>query len=118
MDKVYEEYVQKYGRDNADYLMEVMGAWKQHYNRAAYIDTAEMRLPDYTSQVQEVAARRGWNFERLAGSLVILRDLLEGHWDEGRFLIVPPGQTIAPVYDGRIIAGCEAQAQESTVSKD
>jgi len=118
MDKVYEEYVQKYGKDNADYLMEVMGAWKQHYNRAAYIEAAEMRLPDYTSQVQELATRRGWNFERLMGSLVILHDLLEGHWDEGRFLVVPPGQTIAPVYDGRIIAGCEAQAQESVVSSD
>lgn len=108
MDKVYEEYVQKYGKDNADYLMEVMGAWKQHYNRAAYIDTAEMRLPDYTAQVQELAARRGWNFERLMGSLVILRDLLEGCWDEGRFLTVPPGQTITPAYDGRIIVGCSS----------
>lgn len=106
MSKVYEEYVQKYGKDNADYLMEVMGAWRQHYNRAAYIDTAEMRLPDYTAHVQELASRRGWNFERLVGSLIILRDLLEGHWDEGRFLIVPPGQTIAPTYDGRIIASC------------
>ncbi len=106
MSKVYEEYVRKYGKDNADYLMEVMGAWRQHYNRAAYIDTAEMRLPDYTAQVKELAARRGWNFERLVGSLVILRDLLEGCWDEKRFLIVPPGQVIAPTYDGRIIANC------------
>jgi hypothetical protein len=107
MSKVYEEYVQKYGKDNADYLMEVMGAWKQHYSRAAYIDTQEVRLPDYSAQVQEVAARRGWNFERLAGSLIILRDLLEGRWDEERFLIIPPGETIAPTYDGHIVAACQ-----------
>jgi len=31
---VYDEYVQKYGQDNADYLMEVMGAWQSHYKRA------------------------------------------------------------------------------------
>ena len=31
VDEVYAEYVEKYGQDNADYLMEVMGAWKQHY---------------------------------------------------------------------------------------
>ena len=28
----------KYGKDNADYLMEVMGGWQKHYKRAAYID--------------------------------------------------------------------------------
>jgi hypothetical protein len=30
---VYGEYVAKYGKDNADYLMEVMGAWQKHYQR-------------------------------------------------------------------------------------
>jgi len=95
MDAVYQEYVAKFGQDNADYLMEVMGAWRQHYNRAAYIDTEGIGLPDYTSEVQELAARRGWNFERVAGSLILVRDLLEGRWDEERFLIVPPGQTLS-----------------------
>jgi len=104
MSKVYQEYVDKYGKDNADYLMEVMGAWKQHYSRAAYIETQELRLPDYTAGVREVAERRGWVFERLAGSLIILRDLLEGRWDAERFLRVAPGQTIVPSYDERIVA--------------
>jgi hypothetical protein len=106
MSKVYEEYVTKYGQDNADYLMEVMGAWKQHYSRAAYIDTQEIRLPDYTAQVREQAERRGWRFERMAGSLIIVRDLVEGRWDAARFLIIPPGQTITPTYDTRIVAAC------------
>jgi len=35
---VYDEYVEKYGKDNADYLMEVMGAWQDHYQRAVFID--------------------------------------------------------------------------------
>ena len=38
LDKTYDEYVAKYGKDNADYLMEVMGAWQKHYKRAALID--------------------------------------------------------------------------------
>lgn len=102
MTEVYAEYVAKYGQDNADYLMEVMGAWRQHYNRAAYIDTDGVALPDYTGQVRDLAARRGWNFERLTGSLILVRDLLEGRWDEERFLVVPPGQTISPSYDACI----------------
>ena len=102
MNAVYAEYVAKYGQDNADYLMEVMGAWRQHYNRAAYIDTEGVALPDYSVRVRELAARRGWNFERLTGSLNLVRDLLEGRWDEERYLVVPPGQTIAPTYDAHI----------------
>ena len=108
MDAVYHEYVAKYGQDNADYLMEVMGAWRQHYNRAAYIDTEGIVLPDYTGEVQDLAARRGWNFQRMAGSLILVRDLLEGRWDEERFLIVPPGQTISPTYDACIARAVDA----------
>ena len=107
MSEVYREYVDKYGQDNADYLMEVLGAWKQHYNRAAYIDTKEMRLPDYSDRVREEATRRDWDFERMTGSLILIRELLEGLWDEERFLIVPPGETITPTYDAQIIAQCQ-----------
>jgi hypothetical protein len=110
MSRVYEGYVAKYGRDNADYLMEVMGAWKAHYNRAAYIETAEMRLPDYSARVREVAERRGWSFQEFAGSLVILRDLIEGRWDEATFLTLPPGCAIEPSHDTQIIrcGACDA----------
>ena len=101
--RTYEEYVARYGQDNADYLMEIMGAWQAHYQRAAYIDTTDMPLPDYSERAQEVAGRRGWAFERLAGSIVLLRDLLEGRWDEERFLTVPPGEAIQPSNDQRII---------------
>ncbi|MHB0857442.1 MAG: DUF1638 domain-containing protein [Anaerolineae bacterium] len=106
MDEVYAEYVIKYGQENADYLMEVMGAWQQHYNRAAYIDTTEMQLPDYTGKIQDIAERRGWSFERLAGSFVLIHDLLEGRWDTERFLIIPPGSSIAPSHDDRIVCDC------------
>ena len=104
MDAVYQEYVAKYGQDNADYLMEVMGAWQAHYSRAAYIEAEGLQLPDYTTQVAELADRRGWRLERLAGSIILIRDLIEGRWDEERFLVVPPGRTIIPTYDGRIVA--------------
>lgn len=104
----YEEYVAKYGKDNADYLMEVMGAWQKHYKRAAYIDAPEGPFPDYSEAVQKEADRRGWVFERLAGSLVLIRDLMEGRWDEERFLTVPAGESIVPTNDHRIVAACGA----------
>ncbi|MCB0237982.1 MAG: DUF1638 domain-containing protein, partial [Anaerolineae bacterium] len=67
---VYEEYVEKYGKDNADYLMQVMGQWQAHYKRAAYI---EMGVGD-GSRVENIArsdaSQRGWIFEKITGDMV------------------------------------------------
>lgn len=100
---LYEEYVRKYGRDNADYLMEVMGAWQKHYSRAGYIQNVDMPLPDYRDHVREIAARRAWRFEEIEGRLLLLRALLEGTWEAKRFLVVPPGHMVQPTYDARIV---------------
>jgi hypothetical protein len=113
MRSVYDEYVAKYGQDNADYLMEVMGAWQAHYNRAAYIDMNVGDGADVEAQTRAEAARRGWTFERLAGDMVLIRRLLAGDW-ENDFLILEPGQHVVMSYDDRVIA-C-AQRQSDAVS--
>ena len=56
----YEEYVVKYGVDNADYLMEVMGAWQQHYKRAVYLDMGICDRSTVAATAQDEATRRGW----------------------------------------------------------
>jgi Protein of unknown function (DUF1638) len=99
---VYDEYVQKYGKDNADYLMEVMGAWQQHYRRAAYIDMGVADGAAVETRAQAEAARRGWVFDRLTGDLVLIRRLLEGDWKED-FLLVPPGQQVIMTYDDGVV---------------
>ncbi len=91
---VYDEYVQKYGKDNADYLMEVMGAWQQHYRRAAFIDMGVADGAAVEARAQAEAARRGWTYDRLTGDLVLIRRLLQGDWEED-FLLVPPGQQVS-----------------------
>ena len=100
----YEEYVQKYGADNADYLMEVMGAWQQHYKRAAYLDMGIGDNSSVAAAAQVEAARRGWTFERLAGDLVLIRRLLWGEWDAADFLVLQPGQQIRMTYAEDIIS--------------
>jgi hypothetical protein len=108
MGSEYQNYVAKYGKDNADYLMEVMGAWKKHYNRATYIDIEGPQLPDYRETVKEEAARRGWTYEETMGQVGLLSDLLTGHWDAERFLRIEPGQAIVQAYDAGVI-GVEGQ---------
>ncbi|NLT72681.1 MAG: DUF1638 domain-containing protein [Chloroflexi bacterium] len=104
MRTLYEDYVTRYGRDNADYLMEVMGAWQKHYSRAAYIENPDMPLPDYRDDVRQLADRRSWRFEQLEGSLSLVHDLLAGEWTDDRFLVIPPGYGVTPVHDSRIIS--------------
>lgn len=98
----YDQYVAKFGKDNADYLMEVMGAWRAHYNRAAFIDLGVGDARKTENSAREEAERRGWNFERLTGDMVIIRQLLDGDWNED-FLILQPGQRLAMSYDEDII---------------
>lgn len=105
---VYEEYVQKYGQDNADYLMEVMGAWQAHYKRAAYIDMGVGDGTAVEAEAQAEAARRGWTFERLEGDMVLIRELLMGAWEED-FLVLQPGQRVGMAYGGEVLVGVEGE---------
>jgi len=108
---VYEEYVQKYGKDNAEYLMEVMGAWQSHYQRAVYIDLGIGDGSVVEAQAQAEASRRGWAFERMAGDLVLIRRLIQGDWGDGEtgdFQILQPGQALSMTYDDNVI-GCGEQ---------
>jgi hypothetical protein len=98
----YEKFVEKFGKDNADYLMEVMGAWQAHYERAAYIDMGVGDNDAAIARAQEMAQRRNWRFERLTGDLVLIRKLILGEWDEN-FLQVEPGHSIGMSFDDSIV---------------
>jgi hypothetical protein len=98
----YASYVEKYGRDNAEYLMEIMGAWQSHYQRAGLIDLGVGDASLAERRAREDAAKRGWTFERLPGDLGLVRRLLYGEWDDD-FLVVPPGQTISMTFDDNVL---------------
>ncbi len=98
----YAAYVEKYGRDNADYLMEALGAWREHYDRAAYIDLGVADAVTVETRARDDADRRGWTFARIAGDLVLVRRLLAGDWEDD-FLVVRPGERVVMSYDEEVI---------------
>ena len=104
---VYAEYVEKYGKDNADYLMEVMGGWQSHYERAAYIDMGVGEGEDVADKAQQDAVKHGWRFERMAGDLVLIRRLLYGDWDAEDFLVLQPGQRIEMIGGEEVVRAGE-----------
>jgi hypothetical protein len=110
IDGVYEEYVEKYGKENADYLMEVMGEWGQHYERAVFIDTGIVNGQQYEEMAQQQAERRGWLFERKEGNRRMLEMLLHGDWVDDEFLTVAPGHEIKQANDERLLYAEPAEA--------
>lgn len=103
LDKTYDEYVQQYGRENADFIWQSLGSWQQNYDRLTYIDTGVAPDLGYEERVRKEAADRSLGFDRREGDLTLLRRLLDGDWDGGDFLVVPPGHRIVSRNDERIL---------------
>jgi hypothetical protein len=105
----YADYVAKYGKDNADYLIETLGAWRSHYDRAAFIDMGVVDGGTAEARARAEAERRGWRFERLAGDLQLVRRLLDGDWADD-FLVLEPGERLTMSYDEGIARGTRSEA--------
>jgi hypothetical protein len=93
-ERMLAEYKEKYGDDNAQYLMEVEQDWIKQYNWATYIDWGFLnsgRHKDYTKQCAEFL---NWDFDALEGDDSLMQRLIDGEWDSSEFLVVEPGQTI------------------------
>jgi hypothetical protein len=103
MESLYEQYVQKYGQDNADYLMEVMGEWGKHYDRAVFVDTGLGDRQPFEQIAREQAARRGWLFERKEGDRRLITMLVNGQWSQDEFLVVPPNHRLVQVSSDGLI---------------
>jgi hypothetical protein len=113
----YEEYVAKFGKDNADYLMETLGAWMDHYNRAVFIDLEVADASAIEARAREEATRRGWLFERASGSLEIVRRLLAAEWKDD-FLVLEPGQQLAMSYDEGVIGAVATSGAKADDAED
>jgi len=87
----YEDYVTKYGPDNARYIMEMIGKWEQHYDRIVYVDMGVVESLGFDKAAEDEAGARSWKFQKLTGSLDILRGLVNGDWRDDVFVVVPPG---------------------------
>jgi hypothetical protein len=100
---LYEQYLQKFGPDNAQYLMEAEQQWFNSYSRAAYVDLGVETTPQDVEYTQRCAAWLKWTYDYQRGDPALLIDLLAGNWDEARFVVLEPGQTVRMTADQRVI---------------
>jgi hypothetical protein len=98
-----ERLVERYGEENADYLLEQFDGFTRHYDRLAYIATPAPASARWEAAAREIAGKRNWKFERLVGDLGWLRRLLDAEWNESEFLTVRPGERVVLTCDELLI---------------
>ena len=89
-----QHYVEKYGQDNAEYLMQMEQGWINEYQWATYVDWGFPGAERYRRYTKECAEFLGWNYDALEGDPGLLQRLLDGEWDRESFLVLSPGQKI------------------------
>lgn len=94
------EYVELYGEEAADYLVDAEYAWMKEYNTYGYIDSPIYTNEDYAKKTEQYAKEYGWKYERFQGDIRLLKKMIDGDWNEDEFLICPPHHKIAAAYDG------------------
>ncbi len=93
----YMEYVEKYGEDNAQYLIEVEKGWMQHYSLAALIEWDGLASDRFDEFTRRIAEEQNLEYLRMKGESTLLKKLVDGQWDEN-FMRIEPGQTL--IYSG------------------
>ncbi len=100
----YNEYVERFGEDNAKYLVDMETEWLSQYKQATFINVDDIGdVEAYRDFAKRSAETHGWECTEIKGSSSLIRRFLDGEWDEADFLIVNPGQRIQDVQDTSII---------------
>ncbi|MCP4608079.1 MAG: DUF1638 domain-containing protein [Planctomycetes bacterium] len=93
-ERLLKEYKEKYGDDNAQYLMEVEQSWMKEYSWATFVDWGLTDSGEYINYTKRCAEYLHWNYDELKGSPALMQKLIDGDWHESEFLVVKPGQKI------------------------
>jgi N-methylhydantoinase A/oxoprolinase/acetone carboxylase beta subunit len=106
-DERFADLSERFGAENAAYILHFHDSWKRNYTRAAFIDTGFGDSHRYASYAQDMAREFGWRYERLAGDTSLLQDLLAGRWDDSRICVLRPGQRSVLTGDETIFAAID-----------
>ncbi|MBW8015175.1 MAG: DUF1638 domain-containing protein [Planctomycetes bacterium] len=94
-DQLAEEYTEKYGADNAEYLLETENGWLEEYSFATYIDSGLACDGEHKEFTKTAAEYLKWNYDELKGDMSLVQRMCDGVWDDKEFLVLKPGEIVA-----------------------
>jgi hypothetical protein len=93
----------RFDQDDVDFLVQAeREQWAMH-DTATYLDLGTEDAATEADYARKCAGWLGWKFEQLRGDPALLRDLLWGNWDAGRFQIIEPGARLGHATDDSIM---------------
>ena len=98
----FEELVEKYGEDNAKFIYEQLSI-NTHYKQYSYIEMGVEPDNRFEAYGKKEAEKHGWIFDHVKGDMSLIYQLVDGQWDEDKFLVVEPGQIIKTSFDPDLI---------------
>lgn len=104
--KSIEEYIKKYGKENAEYIKEMEYNWVRFHKRAAYLFPQKISSNLKRKKLEEVCEyvkQFNWNVVELFENKMFFIKLLNGKWNKKDFLVVPVGKKIVATNDDDII---------------
>jgi hypothetical protein len=104
MDKTYEEFVEKYGEDNAKFLYAELCDTTRNYGQFTHIEMGVEPEGIFEAHTRQKAEERGWAFEKVQGDLSLIQRLVDGPWDAQDFVVLQPGERLKASYDEGVIA--------------
>ncbi len=107
--KLLKQYREKFGDEDAEFLMESEQSWFQTYDRATFVDLGVNDTSKDVSYTGQCAQWLGWKFDAQEGCPQLLKDLMTGPWDAKRFLVLNPGQEVKMTADDRIVEAVDVK---------
>ncbi|MBI2432166.1 MAG: DUF1638 domain-containing protein [Candidatus Hydrogenedentes bacterium] len=98
----YQAMVDKYGKENADFIIESVGGWLKNYSSGLYLEMGVCNEQPLIEQARQDAQEHGWSFDVRGGDWALLRKLFYSVWDED-FVVVQPGHTLVARNDEAVL---------------
>ena len=94
----YRALAEQYGEENAEYIWDTMHP-EIETPEAAYIKIKGFEIPGYEAGYRSLVEAQGKTLHVLEGDAAYIQTMINGPWDDERFLTINPGEKISAVYD-------------------